>query len=735
MPPKKDAADVGETFSIGSVQCRVQRGGLVKVGINQTGPGGTEPVVRMRQGELAKDAAVRKLKELADREKVDSASTAAASCDGASAHVEAGRAADGPTAAESMQLDAGCDQASVQPLSSHQPHRPQPPQPPQPAPSPPPLQSDDGADAAQDKAAAYADTQPMDEACEDEPELDELRRDLFAELGDAGVAAATAAAANDAEAAATTAAEAATRIATDTEAAATTTATSTATGAGQPPAKRARKTIVRLDPAIPERGGGGWGTYDLARIGQRHGRVREQPYEEVRAEARELRQQMDSLRELLGVPDRSFNALLERVAATVLFQAAAEEAGFEAAGSAADEAAGGEAADGAADGEAADEAAGSEAAGGEAAGEVAGEAAGSEVAGGETAGGEAAGGEMDDAAAADGAAAGGAAAGGAAAGGAAGWETVSFADAVCAGVDCAVEIRQRELRFVLPDGREPADKLPLVLPVQLVQGISTTDTAKVASCLLTISSEEQPLELCFPARNAFAAMGKQHSKARDCFVRTLEAARLAAASECAGAQPTPATTTAPGVQRTPATTPAPATSPRPATAAAPPPPMETSRARKGRELRELLRRVSKLHSAHKTKEAEAMLAAAAAGSGGSEPLTKKRAQQLRTELFTYGGLELTRGVLAQFFILPEVKLLLPEATRQAQQEVTDSKTARMLLQAASKFLHEVLHTKGRRSDEDRNAFWASVVSLLPHDLLDKRMGAAAMRLLKVRRPY
>ena len=163
-----------------------------------------------------------------------------------------------------------------------------------------------------------------------------------------------------------------------------------------------------------------------------------------------------------------------------------------------------------------------------------------------------------------------------------------------------------------------------------------------------------------------------------------------------------------------------------------PPPTESARARKGRELRELRQRVSKLHSKHKTKRAEELLAE---GSGGSAALTKKRAQQLRSQLLTYGGLELTRGVMAQFLTLPEVKLLLPEATRQAQQEVTDSKTARMLLEAASKFLHEVLATKGRRSDEDRNAFWASVVSLLPRDLLDKRMGAAAMRLLKVRHPY
>ena len=39
--------------------------------------------------------------------------------------------------------------------------------------------------------------------------------------------------------------------------------------------------------------------------------------------------------------------------------------------------------------------------------------------------------------------------------------------------------------------------------------------------------------------------------------------------------------------------------------------------------------------------------------------------------------------------------------------------------------------KGRRTDDDRNAFWASIVSLMPRDIADKRMIASAMRLLKV----
>ena len=115
----------------------------------------------------------------------------------------------------------------------------------------------------------------------------------------------------------------------------------------------------------------------------------------------------------------------------------------------------------------------------------------------------------------------------------------------------------------------------------------------------------------------------------------------------------------------------------------------------------------------------------------SDALAKKRAQQLRGELFTFGGLELTRQVLDSFLNMSEVKLLLPEKVKKARKEAADAKTARALLEAASEFLHGVLASKGRRSDDDRNAFWASVVSLIPRDAAKKKMIRAAMRLLKV----
>ena len=78
-----------------------------------------------------------------------------------------------------------------------------------------------------------------------------------------------------------------------------------------------------------------------------------------------------------------------------------------------------------------------------------------------------------------------------------------------------------------------------------------------------------------------------------------------------------------------------------------------------------------------------------------------------------------------------MKLLLPDKVSKVRKAAADAKTARVLLETASEFLHGVLASKGRRSDDDRNAFWASVVSLIPRDAAKKRMVRAVMRLLKV----
>lgn len=148
--------------------------------------------------------------------------------------------------------------------------------------------------------------------------------------------------------------------------------------------------------------------------------------------------------------------------------------------------------------------------------------------------------------------------------------------------------------------------------------------------------------------------------------------------------------------------------------------MEEPRVRRGRELRESLAQVAKLFSRDKTKQARAAFAAVDGGAAAGTDLTRLRAGELRSQLFTYGSLNLTKAVLARFLDMKEVKLLLDEDFQKSRQELADAKTATAMLKAAKHFLNKMLAAKGRKSDAERNAFWASIVSLMPADLIENR---------------
>lgn len=495
---------------------------------------------------------------------------------------------------------------------------------------------------------------------------------------------------------------------------------------------RTCNSMQRFDPVHAERGRGGWSQYDLGRVGRRHGRVLDLSYDELRADARQLREHMDSLCNMLKMPNRNFNVVLEHIAAVMLHQAAVHEkpdsdaVGNDAAGS-----------DAAGSGAAGSDAAGSDMAKGDAAeggaatvDETKGAASGDDVQdqlGDAAAGVATRGGAVSDYAEKGGVAVGAATKGGAAGRDEAGSDATSStatesaaapsepmtfsSHASCAGTACRVDVRSTGIRITQADadGELPVDGVPRNIPFNLVIDITSSQTPQVASCLVKMASIDKPVCLSFHPRSAFDAIQRTHVKARDKLMVALQHAHTVARASRRGSNVANGSSL---------------------------PQKESARVRKGRELRELLREVSKLHSAGHRKEAAQLMEAAEAGSTSNQTtdsLVKKRSQQLRSELFTYGGMELTRSILREFLKLSEVRLLLPEHTRQAQKEAADSQTARELLQAAARFIHEVLGTRGRRSDKDRNAFWASVVSLMPRELKGKRKVASAMRLLQVPR--
>jgi hypothetical protein len=160
---------------------------------------------------------------------------------------------------------------------------------------------------------------------------------------------------------------------------------------------------------------------------------------------------------------------------------------------------------------------------------------------------------------------------------------------------------------------------------------------------------------------------------------------------------------------------------------------EEPRVQRGHELRAELQRIAKLYAHDKTRQAKMAFEAIPEGKTMGARSVLGRADELRELLFTFGGLNTTRAVLKKILSLPEVKRLLDEGFLKSRQELADAQTATAMLVAAKEFLN-VMHQRvagGRRTDAERNAFWASVVSLMPAELVQNRQGRAMMRILGI----
>ena len=181
------------------------------------------------------------------------------------------------------------------------------------------------------------------------------------------------------------------------------------------------------------------------------------------------------------------------------------------------------------------------------------------------------------------------------------------------------------------------------------------------------------------------------------------------------------------------------------------------RVAKGAALRSVLREVASLKNDHKMTEAQEKLAGAATGKVAGKRTISNRATELADLLFKAGGLETTRAVLDNLLSRGDVKQLLPEAVAKRRAEAADAKTARAMLEAAKAFFNQLMGQRrwvegkweqskvhqgmtwvpghwvygGRRTDADRNAFWASAAAMLPRDIFESRGGRAAIHILDV----
>ena len=119
----------------------------------------------------------------------------------------------------------------------------------------------------------------------------------------------------------------------------------------------------------------------------------------------------------------------------------------------------------------------------------------------------------------------------------------------------------------------------------------------------------------------------------------------------------------------------------------------TARQRDGAELRVRLQEVVRLQNKDRTGQVAAALDAIPAGKMTTG--AKGRARELRNTLFTFGGLALTKDIVARFLCAPEVRLLLPEEFQKKQQRAKDAEVERRLLEAAKLFFRDLMKVKGK----------------------------------------
>lgn len=175
--------------------------------------------------------------------------------------------------------------------------------------------------------------------------------------------------------------------------------------------------------------------------------------------------------------------------------------------------------------------------------------------------------------------------------------------------------------------------------------------------------------------------------------------------------------------------------PAPPADAAPPPPAPrgaapskpSKRERAGAEAKKRLSEVARLRGLGKMVVAAQKLRDIPEGHTVLGDAVDKASRAMKAQLIKLGGLKTIRNILDKFLRRTLIKLVSPES----QMDLDEKNAKDTIIDAARDFFGGIMASKGRRSDVDRNAFWAVASALLPKSLLEDRKGRAAMRLLGV----
>ena len=144
----------------------------------------------------------------------------------------------------------------------------------------------------------------------------------------------------------------------------------------------------------------------------------------------------------------------------------------------------------------------------------------------------------------------------------------------------------------------------------------------------------------------------------------------------------------------------------------------TTREKNAAELRSKLKKVHRLASRGKTREARAALAKIPNGKKLQSRFIEIAAKEMDL-LLQRGGLETVRRVLDFFFGRPIIRTAIGDHLKEKCQRY-DREACAAMVESIKHFFTGTMATRGRRTDPKRNVFYAAAAAVIPKNALENR---------------
>ena len=157
----------------------------------------------------------------------------------------------------------------------------------------------------------------------------------------------------------------------------------------------------------------------------------------------------------------------------------------------------------------------------------------------------------------------------------------------------------------------------------------------------------------------------------------------------------------------------------------------TKREKNAAELRSKLKKVHRLANRGKTQEARAALAKIPNGKKLQSRSIEIAAKEMEDLLLQRGGLETVRWMLDLFFDWLIIRTAIGDHLKEKCQRY-DREACAAMVESIKHFFTGTMATRGRRTDLNRNVFYAAAAAVIPKNALENRQIRAVMRLTGLR---